>query len=115
MCNTQQVFHKKSKSTTVFKLKTQVPSKNPCHIKKISQQFSMDDGPFISVNLNVCSGSCFSITVPSNNTFVKSLCRSCQETKHAFEMVEYPLTDGNFTKIQIKTALKCECKKCIAN
>ena len=115
MCNTQQVFYKRSKSITVFKLKTQIPSTKPCHIRKISQQFSVDNGPYVSVNLNVCSGSCFSKNVPSNSTIVKSLCRSCQITKHAFEMVKFPLADGNFTKIQVKTALKCECKNCIAN
>lgn len=113
VCISQDTFYKHTKSNTVvIKLKTHVPSSNPCHIQPIAQRFSMDDGPFITVDVNLCSGSCFSINVPSNNTFVKSLCQSCQESNHAFKQIVYPLKNGNFTLIKIKTALGCKCKTC---
>ena len=110
---TQDVFHKDTQSNAViFKLKTHLPSHDPCHRQPLTQQFSMNDGPSVAVDINVCSGSCFSVNVPSNNTFVKSLCRTCQESSHAFEQIFYPLKNGNFTMVQIKTALECKCNAC---
>jgi len=88
------------------------PTDVQCTRRQVTQYFSVGSSPYVPILIGICSGSCFSISVPTNNTFINSLCTSCQETGFVKKYVKFFIGTTNERIIEIQSAIGCKCKTC---
>ena len=88
------------------------PVKMPCKMRQITQYFSVGKSRYVPVLIGVCFGSCFSIAVPSNHSFINSICTSCQETAMVNKTVVFFKGTTNESTMEIQSATGCKCKIC---
>ena len=109
---------KKSLNKNEIKMKTfqfsnpADPANTPCKMRQITQYFSVGNGPYVPVLIGVCFGSCFAVTAPSNNTFINSICTSCQETALVNKAIVFFKGAPNERVMEIQSAKGCKCKMC---
>uniref|UniRef100_A0A7M5V3N1 DAN domain-containing protein n=1 Tax=Clytia hemisphaerica TaxID=252671 RepID=A0A7M5V3N1_9CNID len=116
------IFHKQQKVDEdnfdngpgqVIRIKPAIKSASPCHMTKISLPISIDNQPYVFVEVNACSGSCLYLNIPSSNdTFISPLCRRCRDTGFVMKSVTFPNQKSNYTKTELKSVTGCKCQKC---
>ena len=84
----------------------------PCKKRQITQYFSVGNSPYTPVLINICSGGCLSISVPSNSTFLQSLCMSCQDTGKVLKDVVFFKGTKKETTMQVESVTGCRCQLC---
>ena len=106
-----RVVNKLSNKNEVKMNTTQSPA-DPCKMIQITQNFSVGKSPYVPVLIGFCFGSCFSIDVPSDHSFINALCTSCQPTAMVYKTAVFNKGTSNETTMGFPSATGCECKKC---
>lgn len=116
LVSSQKVFNgKEVENKKVIKIRnsrsTQPAASNyPCKKQQVTQYFSAENSPYVSIRINICAGGCLCVSVPSNKTFINPFCMACQVTDKVLKDVVFFKGTPKETTIQVDSATGCKCQ-----